>query len=146
MAYLTTCKVCGTGLVNDDLCTKCSDLIAQKTLNGETVDKEEIIKQVRADRQEEHRQEMQKMLDSCNESQGRNNWKRYLKERDECRDVIDKAIGFIESFGGSTKMNSLKKILESVDTGRGVKVKIKKVRESLGDVFKFKVGDVFKNG
>lgn len=136
MVCVGNCSICGHNTLNSGLCTFCKDETSRRALSGESVKPEDIKKAVRDIVDAKHRRESLEMLEHLSEQDGRNDWRNYRDARDDAFTVIDQAIAMIENYGEDiTEMQSLKKILEGVDTGRETKKRFEKAKEMLRKAF-----------
>ena len=137
MACVMNCSICGTQTLNVSICGDCKDEMAYRAMNGMSTDIKEVRKVVVDKRDEEFDKRRLDMLKAIEEEDGRNSWRTYQRQRDECRDVIDKAVHMIEAYGEDIpEMQSLKKVLESIDTGRKTREKFEKAKSILRSIIK----------
>lgn len=136
MVCVGNCSICGGYTLNRDLCTFCADETSRRALSGESVKPEDIKKAVKEIMDAKHRRESLEMLEHLSEQDGRNDWRNYRDARDDAFTVIDQAIAMIDNYGEDiAEMQSLKKVLEGVDTGRETKTKFEKAKAMLRKAF-----------
>ena len=136
MAHISTCQICNINTLNSLICADCKDEIVNRTLAGESVDPENIRTASLKARNAKWREESEKMLESQAEEWGRSDWRKYRNQRDSAFHIIDSAIKMIEAHEKNIlEIQSLKKLLESIDTGRESKKKTKNIKSMLRTAF-----------
>ena len=90
MAYLTNCKVCGYGIMNDELCSDCKNLIAKKVLAGKKVNFPEIKEIVTKNRQAKIAEAIEEHAIKISESIERDNWRERQKQIEQLKAEIER--------------------------------------------------------
>jgi len=138
MTQVRNCQICKIYVCNDDICGECKSEIAHRSILGQSFDRKDIKKAVLKARDERHRRESLEMLNNLTEQDGRNDWRKYLRERNSAYNVIDEAFEFMSKCVSDKKeidWMDLSNILTKVDTGRETQNKFEKAKVILRENF-----------
>ena len=137
MVCLGSCAICSCGTMNSSTCGDCEKEVTRRVLAKEPIDNESVKKAVEEKRSAKRDRDMREMLDSHQEEMGRNDWRKYMNERNDAHGVIDMAIEMIDSYGEDIpEMQSLRKLLDGIDTGRESRNKFAEAKAMMKEVFR----------
>ena len=112
MACLGSCKICGCGVIDNNVCTECDKEIVRRCLDGEPFDENAVRVNVQARRESIAIVETKQQLEMLIDSRGRGDWEKYKKEADSLQLIIDEAIDEAKVHIGIPEIDAIRKILE----------------------------------
>ena len=113
MACLTSCRICGAGLIDCYMCHECNGEIAERASKGLPYDEEEVARVVKERRYLKSQRENQELLEHMLDGFERDNWRKHRDRAEALQDRINEAIEKAKLYSGVPEIDAIRRILES---------------------------------